>query len=572
MKRIINQSLIKIPAHEAAKAATPILAAVSAALILTVLGAQDLHQTTEGWYDQTVASGFAILALTFAFPLSTHRVRKSIHLSTLALIAILAVMTSLFTTAADGSILAGGIPMMIGALYAAAVFTLDLARIYVFFTSAIALLTSLALHPVIWNSHETFQHAFSFLILITSGVLVATLMSHFVSNFAQVVERLEDLRAEQSSQAASVAQQLQPIINGMNSLDAIEDSKSALAGIRVHRQALKELSDNLDSSGFQLREVEINDQHFSPQKLLNEIASELKPMLRENNAELTLNSTTAPVMSYLSDPALLRTTISNIVRFMAEDKSTSNIRISTHYQYATQELNVCVENDADQQLITFEGLLTQQHDVRLRRTGYDLEYSRGWLAQIGARLILSRSPLGGVRAAIKIPTLEYGQVSRFSTDTPIRATRKILSDQKILIVDDNQTEHGLNTQMLTRHFSCHVSHANDGAEALEMMVEDNYQLIICKYELPVFDGRQLATALRMTGNKTPLILTTHVTRPKTLTHLRLAGALAVLPLPLDISALARAFVSGNETVSAMNQRKTNGEERQIRWREQGIAY
>jgi two-component system OmpR family response regulator len=76
---------------------------------------------------------------------------------------------------------------------------------------------------------------------------------------------------------------------------------------------------------------------------------------------------------------------------------------------------------------------------------------------------------------------------------------------KILVVEDDQTTREFVVKALTQQGFV-VDSADDGKEALMMVISCEYQLVILDRMLPSLDGLKVLAAMRATGNTTPVLI------------------------------------------------------------------
>jgi len=76
---------------------------------------------------------------------------------------------------------------------------------------------------------------------------------------------------------------------------------------------------------------------------------------------------------------------------------------------------------------------------------------------------------------------------------------------KILVVDDDAMIRKMVDRILTRK-GHHVALAGDGKEAMRMLSDDHYHLVISDVLMPDMDGVALVHALRRSGNDVPVLL------------------------------------------------------------------
>lgn len=82
-----------------------------------------------------------------------------------------------------------------------------------------------------------------------------------------------------------------------------------------------------------------------------------------------------------------------------------------------------------------------------------------------------------------------------------------MKNPKILVVDDEERIRRLVRMYLERN-AFEVEEAEDGQEALDKALENQYSLIVLDLMLPGMDGRDVCAALRQQNNETPIIMLT----------------------------------------------------------------
>ena len=85
---------------------------------------------------------------------------------------------------------------------------------------------------------------------------------------------------------------------------------------------------------------------------------------------------------------------------------------------------------------------------------------------------------------------------------------KSLGPSKLLIVDDNDATRQLMCDVLKNQDGYEVDEAGDGVEALKMLQDTNYDLIISDISMPQMDGISLLEEVRKTHPDLPVIMAT----------------------------------------------------------------
>ncbi len=80
--------------------------------------------------------------------------------------------------------------------------------------------------------------------------------------------------------------------------------------------------------------------------------------------------------------------------------------------------------------------------------------------------------------------------------------------KRVLIVDDDKTLLGMLAEQLQLHEEFTTYMASTGAEAIETVKADHFDVIILDVGLPDMDGREVCRLLRRNGVKSPIIMLT----------------------------------------------------------------
>jgi DNA-binding NtrC family response regulator len=120
----------------------------------------------------------------------------------------------------------------------------------------------------------------------------------------------------------------------------------------------------------------------------------------------------------------------------------------------------------------------------------------------------------------------------------------------ILVVDDNVelAENVVEILEVTGHPAVMVS---SGEAALERIAEGGIGALITDFRLPGLSGAELITALRRGGCGIPAVIMSAYTDPAMLDRAEAAGALDVIPKPLDMSRLQQMAAAFNDAVDVL---------------------
>ena len=80
--------------------------------------------------------------------------------------------------------------------------------------------------------------------------------------------------------------------------------------------------------------------------------------------------------------------------------------------------------------------------------------------------------------------------------------------RRVLLVDDDQALRQSLAEQLTLHEEFEIDEAGTGAEALESVKGQRYDLVLLDVGLPDMDGREVCKIMRRVGQKMPIIMLT----------------------------------------------------------------
>ncbi len=122
----------------------------------------------------------------------------------------------------------------------------------------------------------------------------------------------------------------------------------------------------------------------------------------------------------------------------------------------------------------------------------------------------------------------------------------ILAGLKLLVVDDCEENQFLFTHLLSRK-GANVQIAGNGEEALTLVRNGSYDLILMDIQMPVMDGFSALANLKEMGSFTPVIAITAESLPAQIKKILDAGFSSVVTKPLDKDYLLQVI---QETIRA----------------------
>lgn len=143
----------------------------------------------------------------------------------------------------------------------------------------------------------------------------------------------------------------------------------------------------------------------------------------------------------------------------------------------------------------------------------------------------------GSRFTIRLPLTSENILSSVSAAMPLKL--RSLAQKEFLIVDDSEDTIAMLDQLL-KISGANVTSATNGAEALRLASERDFDVVLSDISMPGMDGFEFLQRLRRISGREqiPVIAITGFGRPDDIERVRAAGFFSHLTKPLNLDALA----------------------------------
>ena len=239
---------------------------------------------------------------------------------------------------------------------------------------------------------------------------------------------------------------------------------------------------------------------------------------------------------------VLRQIIINLVKNCAVHANASRLRISMAYEVREQQAHyqVLFEDDgsgvpADYRSQIFEPF--GRGDSQADGSGIGLAVCRDYArSALSGDLAYVDSELGG--AGFRLT----GVLELAKSDKPYRTGElpKAIEGQSVLLVEDSLVLQTLTKKMLEAQ-GARVQVADDGINAMKVLGESSFDLILTDLHMPKMDGIELTKTLRALDYEVPIFGLTAAFGDES-KLLMAAGANAILGKPLSVQALNKAIL------------------------------
>ena len=304
-----------------------------------------------------------------------------------------------------------------------------------------------------------------------------------------------------------------------------EDQRKLLNTLKINGdQLLNIISDILDLSKIEAKELKLNKQEFSFVSVADNILNSFTPQAQAKNLELTVDLAPNLAQIYIGDDFRLQQVISNLIsnslKFteqgqikitiapengsQTESDSTSTIRFSV------EDTGIGIpKSQQDKLFLPF----TQADNSTTRQyggTGLGLTICRRIVELMGGKIDLESTVGVGSTFWFTLPleVVKYeenaatAEVANSSAD----AISKTVENTTILIVEDYPDNRDLLVFALD-DLGYKVDSACNGREALDRLAEQDYDIVLMDCQMPLLDGYQTTQAIRQReGNERHTII------------------------------------------------------------------
>lgn len=375
--------------------------------------------------------------------------------------------------------------------------------------------------------------------------------TELISSRDRYQDALYQLKQERSKLLQSVAivgHELRTPLSSMKmmmdeqNITSIEPYGRDLSSIAEHLLGvLDDLNSILDPS---------NERHITvrseiPYALVERVLSSMRFLFDKHGFRTKLSSDEQGSKHFNIPAQALRQIVTNLVKNAAVHSEGTEIRISlwvdsdrlTHRPV----LHIQVADDGvglspDELKRVFEAF--ERGSTVGKGSGLGLHVCKQIAHRLGGSITAKSSPEDGTRMLLSLPISYVGAEDDMDLQQRLRAQ---LESKHVLLADDDRFQRMLMTKYLEQ-MGAKVTQVADGAEALSVLSNQAFDLLVSDLNMPKKDGLDVLRELAQQDKRMDSIIVTGGTDPDTLRRLKMLGAIEVLHKPVDANRIAQALL------------------------------
>lgn len=311
------------------------------------------------------------------------------------------------------------------------------------------------------------------------------------------------------------------------------------------------INDLLDFSKLEAGKFDIEKRPFNLSELVTSVINLIQPHANEKHLKLSYEIDHGIAKKLIGDPARIRQILLNLawnaikftdngsVKIMIEQRNANMI------SFTVKDTGIGIPSDKQNDLFTEFATIDSTYTSKFGGTGLGLAICKTLVENMGGEIGFSSNPNNGSRFWFNLHLDVSEEVENtaieFDTDDDIIGD---LSGVRVLIAEDNKTNQ-LVTSRYLQHYGCEFEIANNGIEAVEKLMANDFDIILMDISMPEMNGFEATAKIRQLENKqkanAPIVAFTAYASTEDQEKIHASGMNGFIPKPFSRDTLAQVI-------------------------------
>jgi signal transduction histidine kinase/ActR/RegA family two-component response regulator len=289
-----------------------------------------------------------------------------------------------------------------------------------------------------------------------------------------------------------------------------------------------------------------------------EVADALRGGAREKGVALTVSVAEGFPRAQLANPVRMRQVFYNLVGNAVKFTSAGAVSVTLdvldgdRVRARVRDTGAGIPRELHARLFEPFSPAARLTAARFGGTGLGLAITRRIVAQHGGDLAVESDVGRGSTFTVTLPL----RVAATPSDARAAAPADGLAGMRVLLAEDNPTIQLVAARLL-RRWNARVTVVDDGAQCLDALARDDYDVVLMDLQMPVLDGvaamERLRAGERAQGRRLPVVALTADATPEARASARAAGADAFITKPYRPEELYAALAGLRRSAAADGQ-------------------